>query len=75
MKKSSLILACLLFLGACSKVKKLDEMGDNTSNMKDTTQVMSTTTKSLEGKTTKMGKTTDYLLHLSRQQASETTRN
>jgi hypothetical protein len=51
MKKSSLVLACLLFAGACSKVKELDK---RTENMEKATSKMSATTDDLKDTTTVM---------------------
>lgn len=44
MKKSSLVLACLLLTGACSKVKELDK---RTENLEKSTEKMSSTTENM----------------------------
>lgn len=51
MKKSSMVLACLLLTGACSKVKELDK---RTENMEKATETMSGTTDEMKETTASM---------------------
>lgn len=65
MKMSSLVLACLMFSAACSKVKELDK---RTENMEKATETMSSTTD-------EMKETTSAMYQQIRSKESEDTRD
>lgn len=78
MKNSSVVLACLLLTGACSKVKELDKrtqnMESSTKAVSTTTVQMNETTKQLAEMTNDLKNTTETMYRQIRSKEAEATR-